>query len=164
MNFLVGRRAQDVLQLRTSANFRPPGQLAGGVDRELAVRRPPAADGVVVLEREAERVHLLVAGGALGVGPVLLHPLAERGGVDGVLALVQLRGRSGGGGGGGVPRICCKIHLPALHRRGPVRVRGQRQDAGLGQHAAPAAVGQRRPCGTRRPRRPRSRSGGPAAR
>ena len=66
-------------------------QDAGGIDGELAVGRPPAAHGVVVLEREPERVPLLVAARALGTGPVLLHPLPQRTTVHPVLVLAQPR-------------------------------------------------------------------------
>ena len=56
------------------------GQDAGGIDGKFAVHGAPLADAVVVLQAEAERVHLVMAGGAHGVGAVLLHLLAQGGG------------------------------------------------------------------------------------
>ena len=49
-------------------------------------------------------------------------------------------GTFGGGGGGGVPRMFVSTYLPRMHRRGAVRVRGERQDAALAEQPAPAVV------------------------
>ena len=98
-NFLDSAGPQEPLQLADVRELAPAGQLAGRVDRERAVGGPPAAHGVEVLQGEAHRVHLLVARGALGVGPMGLHPLPQRGVLGGLRALVQLgdvgRGRRG---------------------------------------------------------------------
>ena len=54
---------------------------ASSLDASIGARgslRPPGADGVEVLQREAERVHELVAAGARRVGAMLLHLLAHR--------------------------------------------------------------------------------------
>ena len=50
---------------------------------------------------------------------MLLHPLAQRGGLIG-LGCSGNGGTSAGGGGGGVPRICSRIHFPRM--TGEVRV------------------------------------------
>ena len=71
---------------------RPPELAAAGEPaRRHRSARPSsrvrqAADGVEVLEAEAERVHPAVARGAGRVGPVPLHPLAERARGSGRLA------------------------------------------------------------------------------
>ena len=58
--------------------------------------------------------------------------------IDGVCALpaasaacVFSAGTFGGGGGGGTPIRASMTHLPRMHGRGAVRLRGQRQDAPL---------------------------------
>src|SRR5258708_32509085 len=53
------------------------GKARGRVDGMGAVDVAPGADRIIVLEREADRVHPLVAGGAARVGPVLLEALAQ---------------------------------------------------------------------------------------
>ena len=79
----------------------------------------PAADGVVVLQTEAERVHVAVAGRAHRVGAMLLELLAQRPRRP-PPAASSSGGTSGGGGGGGVPRIFCRTYLPRI--TGEVRV------------------------------------------
>src|SRR5262245_27285385 len=54
------------------------GQRRRGFNRVGAVLVAPCPDRVVVLEREPDRIHPLVAVGAAGIGPVLLEPLPER--------------------------------------------------------------------------------------
>src|SRR5262249_15076430 len=116
------------------------GQRAGGVDVEIAILGAKRADGVVVLEREAERVHAGMAVSTGDVGPVLLHALAERAGQRALIVVqlghVRWRGR----------RRCTQQlfeHPTAtLDRRRPRRVGRDRQHAGLGEDAAALAVGQ----------------------
>ena len=74
--------------------------------------RAPRADGVEVLEREAERVHHLVAARARRVRAVLLHPLAHRQRLAALARFSSSGGTFGGGGGGGVPSMFSSIHLP----------------------------------------------------
>ena len=74
-------------------------------------RVAPAADRVEVLEREADRIHQLVAAGARRVRAVLLHPLAHRQRLA-VGCRRSSGGTFGGGGGGGVPSRFSSIHLP----------------------------------------------------
>ena len=97
--FLASDADQKSFQLADVRELAAPDQLAGRVDRKLAVRGPPSADRIEVLQGEAQRVHLLVARGAFGLRPVKLHPLAQRGGFGGLLAFIQLgdfgRGRGG---------------------------------------------------------------------
>src|SRR5215467_3125625 len=52
--------------------------LARWVDREPGIRGAPLAGAVEVLEREPDRIHNFVAGGAHGIAAMLLHPIANR--------------------------------------------------------------------------------------
>ena len=91
----------------------PAGQMSRGIDRLVSVRGPPAADGVEVLEAEAERVHAAVARGTGRVGPVPFHPLAERARATVLVSFLEsLHARRRGRGG--VPRMFSRIHLPRL--------------------------------------------------
>ena len=54
------------------------GQHAGGVHRELPFHVPPSADGIVVLETEAERIHVAVTGRAGRIAAMPLELLAHR--------------------------------------------------------------------------------------
>src|SRR5262249_41246249 len=54
------------------------GKRRGRLDGMRAVLLAPRADWVVILEREPDGVHPLVAVGAARVGPVLLESLPER--------------------------------------------------------------------------------------
>ena len=65
-----------------------------------SVRQRP--DAVEVLEREANRVHQLVAAGAGRVGAMPFHALAHRQAFPGVSSS---GGTFGGGAGGGVPKM-----------------------------------------------------------
>ena len=84
-------------------------------EASIGVRRSPACASaptrVEVLEREAERIHQLVARRTGRIRAVLLHPLAH----DRLrLRLVALGsgGTFGGGAGGGVPSRFSRTHLP----------------------------------------------------
>ncbi len=141
-NFLADVVPRTCFKLAGVRELPSAGQLAGGVDRELAVawsasgrprRNSPG--------RSPSGSIWLVADGALGVGPVQLQALAERGGVGGLRALVQL-GDVGRGRRGRRAEDLLEDPLPALHGRGPVGVRGQRQDARLRQDPAATTVGQ----------------------
>ncbi len=126
---------------RTSANLRPPISSPDGSignPPSLVLHRP---DRVVVLQGEAQRVHLLMARGAFRLGPVQLHALAQGGGIGGLPALVQL-GDAGRRRRGRRAEELLQDPLPSLHRGGPVRVRGQRQDARLRQHAPSPPIRQ----------------------
>ena len=113
---------------------RHPGVLGGA----------PAADAVEVLEREAQRVHGPVARGAGRVRAVDLHELAQRRRRLALAARLQVghvgrRGRRRG------PEQVLEHPLAAGHRRRPVRVGGEGQDARLPQDARPPVVGPRHP-------------------
>ena len=125
------------------------------------VDRAPAADAVEVLERQPDRIHQLVAAGAGRVAAVLLHAVAHRRALPGVSSS---GGTLSGGAGGGVPRMFVSTYLPRSHRRRPVVVRGQRQDAAVAR--AGRAARRRSPGrgGTACRRRSGCRSAAPAAR
>ena len=99
--------------------LRPSGSVARGVDRPLAVLLAPRADRVVVLEREAERVHRLVAGraGRVACGAPRAAAAAARRRRPSSSAM---RGVPGGGSGGGAFSMFSRIHLP--RSTGEVRV------------------------------------------
>ena len=86
----------------------------------LAVRRAPLADGVEVLEAEAERIHARVAARAHRVGAMLLEHLAHRRGLARSCSRRDSCSRSGGGGGTGAARMFSSSHLPRMV--GEVRV------------------------------------------
>ena len=71
-------RKQCGSQLGRALECPPAGKTAGRIDGLLPIVRPPAADGIEVLEAEAERVHAPVARGAGRIAPVPLHLLPER--------------------------------------------------------------------------------------
>ena len=78
------------------------------IDAGAAVGLTVAADRVVMLEREAERIHLRMAARAHGVVAMLLHPLAQRGRLPrGSFSFSG--GTFGGGGGGGAPSRTSRI-------------------------------------------------------
>src|SRR5688572_17418115 len=64
-----------LLELRGAVEAASVGKSADRVDVRRPVLLPPDADGVVVLEREAERIDLPVAGRAARIGPVALQLL-----------------------------------------------------------------------------------------
>ena len=76
------------------------------------------ADGIVVFERETERVHRRVARSAHRIGAVLFHLLPHGAGEGPPLASIEPT--PGGGGGGGVFSTFSSIHLP--RSTGEVRV------------------------------------------
>ena len=108
------------------------------------VDRAPDADGVEVLEREAERVHQRVAARAARIARDA--PRAARGSsACGRSPPESSRsGTSGGGGGGGTPSRFSRIHLPRT--TGEVRsgIRRDGQDAAVAEQAAARAVGRQR--------------------
>src|SRR4051812_38748886 len=69
---------QHRFQLLGIGEFLAIGELSARVDRELPVLVAPGADRVKILEREAERVHPLVAAGALDVLAVFAKTIAQR--------------------------------------------------------------------------------------
>ena len=98
-----------------------------------------AADRVELLERQADRIHQVVAAGAgrrcSDARPAACAPTRLPSTV-----LSFSAGTSGSGGGGGTPSRLSSTHLPRMHRRGPRRVRRHRQDAALAQQPAALAV------------------------
>ena len=75
------RRALDQRALRAprgsrSACRRRAGRACRPASRSRAIRHWP--DDIEVVEREADRIHVLMARLALRIGAVLLHPLARR--------------------------------------------------------------------------------------
>ena len=104
------------------------------------VRQAPMASKFS--KREAERVHPGVAGGAAPGWPRCCsircrsEPVSDR-----LAVLVQL-GHVGRRRGRRRAEDLLQHPLAALHRRGPRRVRGHRQDARLRQHAAAVAAGR----------------------
>ena len=90
----------------------PSGSSPLIVDRLAGFLGPPAAEHIVILEGEAERIDAAVAGGAGGVAAVLGEPLAQGLGGRRLRRPPSAAGTLGGGGGGGVPSIGSRIHLP----------------------------------------------------
>jgi len=52
-------------------------QLACSVDWKRPILLTPGANRIEIFETEPERVHLLMTGGAMRVGAVTLHALAQ---------------------------------------------------------------------------------------
>ena len=103
-------------RLAAPSNVRPPESCAGGIDGLALIGVAPAADRVVVLEREADGIHLRVTARAGGVLSMLLHPLAHRP----VVTVAGSAGTFGGGGDGGAQSSSASTHWP--RRTGEVRV------------------------------------------
>ena len=116
---LLGLTQQNALQPGDSLEFRPLRKHACRVDRLLAVAIAPAAHGVEVLHREADRVHPRVAAGARRRGPVLNHRVAKRQRLAGAVSVFS-DGTSAGGGGGAADSRFSSTHLP--RSTGEVRV------------------------------------------
>ena len=127
-----------------AAAGRPAG-LGGGQLRRVASMAPApslvavAADGVVALEGEAQRVEQLVAGGAGSGWP---------GGPRRARAALAVGAASGSGGtspgGGGDVRAEQRLadHLAAQDERGAVLVGQRGHQAGLGEQARALILGQ----------------------
>jgi hypothetical protein len=60
-----------------AVHFAAVGELAGRIDRASGLARAPRTDGVEVLEREADRIHHLVAARAHRIRAMLRHQLAH---------------------------------------------------------------------------------------
>ena len=134
----VGR--QDVAQLIRARELASVRQLPRRVDRELAFRLAPRANGVEVLEAEAERIHAAMARRADGVLAVFLELLAHRRRRSD-LRFVEIRHIGRRLRRRGIQEIV-EDPLAAQHRRRARRVRGDREDAALRQHAAARRGGQ----------------------
>ena len=119
-------------------------ELPRRVDRDAVVLDPQPADDVEVLEREAERIDHAMTRDARRIRAVLLHPLAHgeepplRGGFR-ILERRHVRRRRRRGSA----EQHLQHPLATLHRRRPVRDRGEQKNAPLGQEAA-ARLGQQR--------------------
>src|SRR5262245_15453675 len=83
---LAAERANEVLlvadhelpETRHTLESRAVGKRRRRVDRRVVADRPPFAERVEVLEREAERIHPLMTRRARRVLPMQFHALAER--------------------------------------------------------------------------------------
>src|SRR5262249_26889932 len=116
------------------------GQGAAVIDRELAILGAPCADGVVIFQSEAERVHALMTRSADGLRAVHLHALAER-----ALQLSLVLGQFTGVRRWRRRRRAQDIlqnPFATLDRRGPGWIAGHRQDAGLSDDSAALFPGQ----------------------
>ena len=140
------------------------GQRSGRVDRRVAlVARAQRPDGVELLEREAERIHLRMARRARRILPVLLEPLAHRLPLA-VGALVAERRHVGRRRRRRRAEDVLEQPLAAQDRRRAVRVRGHRQHAAMAEQAAAVGAASWRRAGSGCRRRPECRSGARAAR
>src|SRR5690606_23596732 len=76
---LLGPLEDDLAEGDRTIDIRPAGKHGGGVDRQpaLAILLAPTADRVEVLEREAIRVHAVMAAAARWARPVRLEPFAD---------------------------------------------------------------------------------------
>ena len=98
------------------------------------------ADRVEVLEREAQRIHDLVADGARRVRPVLFHPLAQRVRLAVVLVFLERR-HVGRRRQRRRAEQVVQDPFAAHHRRGSIGVRGDHEDAALPEQTLPRFVG-----------------------
>jgi len=71
---------QHLPQLRRARKAFTTWQLTGGIDWKSSILLTPCANRVEILKTEPEGVHLRMAGGAMRVGAMAFHPLAQRGG------------------------------------------------------------------------------------
>src|SRR5262249_18636429 len=107
---------------------------AARIDEEFAVAESPVADGVVVLQPEAERVHPVVARGAFGARPVAFQLFAQGGdGADG--GLVQQRNVGGRRRRWRSQDIFQHV-LAAQHRRRARGIAGYSEHTGLAEYTA----------------------------
>ena len=113
-------------------------QAARGIDGRACLDRSPPPDRVVVLEREAERIHHVVARRTVRVGAVLRQPLAHR--QVPVHRVVLQRGHIGQRRRGRHAEKVVEHALTAKHRRRSGGVRRHRQDASLTKQSAALAV------------------------
>ena len=95
------------------AKLLPLGIVPLDIDRELAVHGPPFADGVVVLQAEAERVHL-ASGRTRTPRWRGAFSICWRRESEVPTAASSSGGTSGGGGAGGVPRISFRMYFPRM--------------------------------------------------
>ena len=99
----------------------PPGSSPEGSIVASFVLVAPAADGVEVLQAEAERVELRVADGAVRIRPVLLHLLPEGAGqLRPLVFQLEVRHVRRGRRRGRPRGVCSRTHFPRL--TGEVRV------------------------------------------
>src|SRR4029453_19474805 len=91
-----------------------PREVPGSVDRERPILLPPAPHRVEVLEPEAQGIHRLVADGAVGIGPVLLHALPQRARERGLRTLLEV-GDARGWRRGRLAEDLLEHPLAALH-------------------------------------------------
>ena len=106
-----------------------PGSVHGGAPRP-AVPRPPAADGIEVLERQAGGVDHPMAACTRRIAAMLLHALAHRFGLAAPAS--SSNGARRRRGGGGDPRMFSRIHRAG--RRSP-----QWMTSPSARHLCPAA-------------------------
>ena len=132
-----GRCSSACRSVTTPSTVVPSASSPDASMRPARLARPPRADGVEVLEREADRVHHLVAACAHRIRAMLRHQLAHR------LRLV-VRARSPSARHVRRRRRRRRAEhvledpLAAHDRRRPLGVRRQRQDAALGRAALAA--------------------------
>ena len=110
----------------------------------------PLADGVEVLEREADRIDVAMARGAHRVGAMPLELLAHGGRPVLVRALREIAARTAGGGSGGVFSRFEMMYLP--RSTGDVRLATDVIDRMLPWPSRPRRFGS--VTGTRRKREP----------
>ena len=102
--------------------------------------RAPGADGVEILQREAERIHQLVAAGAGRAGAV--RSIRSRS-VFGAASVLRLERRHvGERRRRRRAEQVLENPLAAQHRRRAIGVRGHHQDRALAEQPAPRIVGR----------------------
>ena len=134
----IRAREQGLLQASHAGEGRTPPQGATSVDRTMVLRGAPAADRIEMFQREADRVHHVVAAGAGGVRAVLGKAFADGqgGGDDLVIEGGDVGGRRGRGRTGEVG----EDPVAPNHGGGTGGVGGDREDAAVAQQA-PALPG-----------------------
>ncbi len=134
---LLGTTEQELPEPGHAVELGAVGKDAGRIDRRTGlVDGPPFSDRVEVVERKADRIHPRMAVGADGIAAMLRHRFPHRQPLAGVAGL--------GDEGGDVRRRRRRRRaedvrqhvLAAQHRRGPVGIRRQHQDAAVTEQAA----------------------------
>src|SRR5262249_54015691 len=140
----VGMPKHGLAQAGGTVQLRSVEHGARGGDAEAAIVGAPKAYGIEVLQREADRVHQLVAAGAVGIFAMLLDAFAygERlGHMRGAQVSILWKGRHHRRRWWW-RRAEQDLHhvLAALHGRGSQRRRSQGKDAGVPEQAVAIRV------------------------
>ena len=132
---------QRLLQPGGAGKLGAVGQLGRCIDDRADIFDAPLAHPIVILQREAQRIHAAMAGSAHRIGPVLLHLLAHRERLTIMILRLQCRNTGRRRRRRGAQQSL-QNPLAALHHRSPIGVRGHRENAALPQQSAAVRVGE----------------------